>query len=139
MKISLFLKAGGLAGLIAAGLNILIYIGLVLFGGHQWEFLIVISILIASLLPNLLAGLAYFGVYRLDKWAVPILTIGVTAFVLISILPHFGIGPAPSPALSMLPAGFDRITVPLHIVFGLSAILIMPRLVVKMSEGKSGA
>lgn len=131
LKLALFLRAGIIAGVAAAGINILIYLSLVFFGGHNWTWMIVLSILFASLLPNLLAALAYFVLSRLTKFAFPLLVAGVVGFVLVSILPHLGIGPAPSPALSQLPAGFDLITVPLHIIFGLSAILIMPRLATK--------
>jgi hypothetical protein len=31
--------------------------------------------------------------------------------------------------LAALPEGFELVTVPLHIVFGLTAVLIMPRLI----------
>ena len=126
-----YLRAGLFAGLIAAAINILIYLALVFFGGHDWAVMIVLSILLASLLPNLIAALAYFLLSKYTIIAFPVLVVGVVAFVLISILPHLGVGPAPSPALSQLPAGFELITVPLHIIFGLSAILIMPRLLSK--------
>ena len=133
--VSDYLKAGLLAGAIAATVNILIYLALVLFGGPDWVTVIIVSILIASVLPNFLASLAYYGLSRLTKkWAYPLLVLGVLAFVLISILPHLGIGPAPSSALSLLPEGFDLVTVPLHIVFGLSAILIVPKLISKISS-----
>jgi hypothetical protein len=123
------LTAGLVAGLAAGVLNIVIYLVMIAFGGHDWSFLIVGSILIASLLPNLLAALAFFVLARLTKFARPIMTLGVVAFVLISVLPHLGIGPAPSPALAALPEGFDLLTVPLHLVFSLTAILLMPWLV----------
>jgi hypothetical protein len=124
-----YLKAGLVAGLVAAVLNVVIYSVLVVVGGHSWAGIVAGSILAASLLPNLLAAVLYFGLSRLTRQARLFLTIGVTAFVLVSILPHLGVGPAPSPALAALPEGFALVTVPLHIVFGLTAVLIMPRLV----------
>ena len=129
-----FLKAGLYAGLVAAALNILIYLVITMLGGYAWALVIVISILVASLLPNLLAALAYFGLSYVTDKARLLLTVGVIVFVLISVLPHLGVGPAPSPALSMLPEGFDIITVPLHIVFGLTAIFVMPRLLTRTSS-----
>jgi hypothetical protein len=126
-----YLKAGLLAGGAAALLNILIYLVIMRAGGHGFSGLIIGSILVASLLPNLLAALAYLVLSRLTRFSRPVLTLGITAFVLISILPHLGIGPAPSPALAALPDGFDLITIPLHIVFGLTAVFIMPWLVDK--------
>jgi hypothetical protein len=126
-----YLKAGLIAGLAAAIVNIIIYSGLVGLGGHDWVIVVAVSILAASLLPNLLAALVYVVLSRLTQYARPLLTIAVTAFVLVSILPHLGIGPAPSPALAALPERFDLVTVPLHIVFGLTAVFIMPWLVKK--------
>ena len=129
-----FLKAGTYAGLAAAILNILIYLTIIFIGGYEWNAIIVISILVASLLPNLLAALAYLALSYFTDKARPLLTMAVVVFVLISILPHLGIGPAPSPALSLLPEGFDIVTVPLHIVFGLTAIFVMPRLVARDAD-----
>ncbi|KAA3642981.1 MAG: hypothetical protein DWQ07_20885 [Chloroflexi bacterium] len=128
-----FLRTGLYAGLVAAVLNILIYLVITSIGGYGWAAVILVSILVASLLPNLLAALAYFGLSYVTSKARLLLAIGVTVFVLISVLPHLGIGPAPSPALSMLPEGFDIITVPLHIVFGLTAIFVMPWLLARSS------
>ncbi len=135
MKLSLkakqVLHAALMAGAAAAIVNILIYLIMIAVGGHDWSVMIMVSILMASLLPNLIAAVAYYGLSRLTDKARPILTIGVAAFVLISILPHLGIGPAPSPALAALPEGFDLLTVPLHIVFGLTAVTVMPWLASK--------
>ena len=119
-------RAGLAAGAAAAVVNIIIYLIMIGVGGHEWSVMIMGSILIASLLPNLIAALAYYGLARLTAKARLLLTIGVAAFVLISILPHLGIGPAPSPALAALPEGFDLLTVPLHLVFGATAVFIMP-------------
>ncbi len=124
-----YVTAGLLAGLAAALLNIVIYLVVAGAGGHGLELVVVGSILVASLLPNLLAALLYFILSRLTRHARPLLTLAVAAFVVVSVLPHLGIGPAPSPALAALPAGFDLVTIPLHLVFGLTAILVMPRLV----------
>lgn len=124
-----FLVGGLLAGLAAVILNILIYLIAITVGGHRWDLVTVGSILLASLLPNLLAAVAFYALARLTHWARLLLTIGVGLFVLVSVLPHLGVGPAPSPALAALPEGFDLVTVPLHFAFGLTAILLMPWLV----------
>lgn len=129
MPFARYLAAGLLAGLAAALLNILIYLVMISAGGHEWSPLIAGSILVASLLPNLVAAAAYFLLVRLVRPARLVLTVGITVFVLVSTLPHLGIGPAPSPALAALPEGFDLLTVPLHLVFGLTGIVFMPRLV----------
>jgi hypothetical protein len=127
-------KAGLIAGLVAAFLNIFIYLIMITIGGHYWDLMTAGSILVASLLPNLLAALFYFVLSYLTRRARTLLTIVVIMFVVISVLPHLGIGPAPSPALSALPEGFVLLTVPLHIVFGLAAIFIMPWLVAKKTD-----
>ena len=129
--ISKYLKAGLLAGLASAILNNVIYIVMIGIGGYDWVMIVAVSILMASFLPNLLASILYFILSRVTQKARLILTIGVVTFVIVSILPHLGIGPAPSPALTALPEGFDQVTIPLHFVFGLSAIFLMPWLVAK--------
>ncbi len=121
-----YLAAGILAGLASAVLNNIIYLFVINLGGHDWVPVVAISILAASFLPNLAAAVAYFILAMITQRARALLTIGITAFVLISILPHLGIGPAPSPALAALPEGFDLVTVPLHIVFGVTAVTLMP-------------
>lgn len=126
-----FLKAGLIAGLVSAVLNNIIYLIMIAVGDHRWMPVIAVSILVASFLPSLLASIAYFLLSRFTQRAWLIMTMGIVAFVLISILPHLGVGPAPSPALAALPEGFDLVTVPLHIVFGLAAIFLMPWLVAR--------
>lgn len=126
-----YLKAGLIAGLVSAVLNNVIYFIMIAVGGYEWVPVITVSIMVASFLPNLLASVAYFILSRFTSRAWLIMTIGIAAFVLISVLPHLGIGPAPSPALAALPEGFDLVTVPLHIVFGLAAIFLLPWLVAK--------
>ena len=121
-----YIAAGLLAGTAAFILNNIIYLIMTAIGGFSWDFLTAASIVLASLLPNLLAALAFFGLSRFTGRARLLLTVGVIVFVLVSVLPHLGIGPPPSPALETLPDGFDLVTIPLHIVFGLTAILIIP-------------
>jgi hypothetical protein len=120
------LAAGLLAGTAALILNNIIYLIMTAIGGFDWDLLTAASIVLASLLPNLIAALAFFGLTRFTQRARLLLTVGVIAFVLVSVLPHLGIGPPPSPALEALPDGFDLVTIPLHIVFGLTAIVIIP-------------
>ena len=132
-KIPAYLKAGLLAGLVAAILNNISYLIMTVIGGFTWLPVIAVSILVASFLPNLVAAVAYFTLSLFTKYAYLLLAVGVILFVLTSVLPHLGIGPAPSPALAALPEGFDLVTVPLHIVFGLTAISLMPWLVKRMA------
>ena len=125
-EILTYLKAGLLAGIVAAIINNIIYAVMITVGGFAWIPLIAVSILVASFLPNLIASVAYFILSLFSKQAYLLLAVGIIIFVLISVLPHLGIGPAPSPALAALPEGFDLVTVPLHVVFGFTAILLMP-------------
>ena len=126
-----YLIAGLIAGLISAVLNNIIYLIMISVEGYDWLPVIAVSILLASFLPNIVAALLYFLLSAINRRARLILTFGIVAFVLISVLPHLGIGPAPSPALAALPEGFDLVTIPLHLVFGLTAIFLMPWLVAK--------
>jgi hypothetical protein len=125
-RVGRYVGAGLLAGAAAAILNNIIYLIMIALGGFGWDPLTAVSIVIASLLPNLLAALAFFGLSRFTRRARLLVTIGVIVFILVSVLPHLGIGPPPSPALEALPDGFDLVTIPLHIVFGLTAILLLP-------------
>lgn len=133
-RLTSYLKAGLLAGLVSAILNNIIYFIMITAGGFGWVLVIAISILVASFLPNILASIAFWGLSKITHLARLILTIGIVVFVLISVLPHLGIGPAPSPALAALPEGFDLVTVPLHLVFGLTAIFLMPWIVSKNTD-----
>ena len=128
---SLYLKAGLAAGSAAALVNILIYLLLTAFGGHHWSILILGSVFVASFVPNLLAAAIYAILSRLVRPARTVLSVGIALFVLVSILPHLGIGPAPSGALAALPDGFDLLTIPLHLVFGLTALFLMPWIVAR--------
>lgn len=133
LKLSAYLRAGMLAGIGAALLNVVIYTIMVFASEYDMEPVVAGSIVAASLLPNLLAAVVYFFLRRFISPARLVLTAGILIFVLVSILPHLGIGPAPSPALSVLPEGFDLFTVPLHLVFGLSGIFLMPWLIERES------
>lgn len=101
------LLTGLYAGFVAASLNILIYLTIIWIGGYDSEMVVFLSILVASLLPNLLAAVAYYSLLRITTKARSLFTIGVGIFLLVSILPHVGVGPPPSPALSLLPENFD--------------------------------
>ncbi|HSH03646.1 MAG TPA: hypothetical protein VLL52_14090 [Anaerolineae bacterium] len=125
-----YLQAGLLAASAAALLNLTIYLTMMLTTNNPIDPLTLGSILIASFLPNLIATLALF---TLTRWlpiphARPLYTLGITLLVLSSILPHLGIGPAPSPALAALPPGFNLMTIPLHLIGGLFAIFVIPYL-----------
>ena len=124
-----FLRAGLIAGFVAAIINIAIYSIMMAANGMATELIVFGSILVASFLPNLLSALLYALLMRNVPRPRVFLTSAVIIFVFISILPHLGIGPAPTSALTALPEGFDVLTVPLHIVFGMTAVTILPALV----------
>ncbi len=92
-----YLGAGLLAGAAAVLLNNIIYLIMTALGGFPWDLLTAGSILVASLLPNLLAALAFFALARFTGRARLFLTLGVLVFVLVSVAPHLGIGPAAIP------------------------------------------
>ena len=59
-----YLAASLVAGAAAAILNNLIYLIMIAFVDSEWDLLTVVSITIASLLPNLLAGLLFWFLAR---------------------------------------------------------------------------
>lgn len=79
-----YLNSGLIAGLISAVLNNVLYIALIVAGGYDWVLVVAVSVLVASLLPNILASIAYFLLTQLTQKAWRILAIGVVVFVLFS-------------------------------------------------------
>lgn len=129
--LSRYVKAGLLAAGVSAIINVITYLIMINAGGYGWELMIVASVMVASLIPSLLGAAALFGLTRFTDYARSIYSLGVIALILVSVLPHLGIGPAPSPALAALPEGFDLMTIPLHVTAGLVAIFVIPWLVVR--------
>ncbi len=125
------MKAGLLASVVAAVINVITYLIMINLGGYGWEMMIVASVMVASLIPSLLGAAALFGLTRFTDWAWPVYSVAIVVLILTSVLPHLGIGPAPSPALAALPENFDLMTIPLHVTAGLVAIFVIPWLVVR--------
>ena len=132
--LSRYLTAGLLTGLIAGVINIITYLILIGLGGFAWDLLTVASIAVASLVPSLLGALVLFGLSRFLKKPRIWFSLVVVVLVMVSVLPHLGIGPPPSPALAALPEGFDLMTIPLHFTAGLLAIFILPWLVTRRGK-----
>lgn len=121
-----YVRAGLLASVVAAIVNVITYLIMINVGGHSWEMMVVVSVMAASLIPSLLGAAVLFGLTRFTDWAWPLYSVAIVVLILVSVLPHLGIGPAPSPALGALPEGFDLMTIPLHITAGLVAIFLIP-------------
>ena len=128
-KFGNYVRAGLLASVVAAIANVITYLIMIVVGGHSWEMMVVVSVMAASLIPSLLGATVLYGLSRFTDWAWPIYSAAIVVLILVSVLPHLGIGPAPSPALGALPEGFDLMTIPLHITAGLVAIFLIPWLV----------
>jgi hypothetical protein len=82
------------------------------------------SITGASVVPTIIGALCYFGLSRFTSKAKLIFTIAGIAFMLFSFL-----GPL-SPELpdgTPTPEGFAGLTLPMHIIAGLVAVIFIPK------------
>ena len=126
-----YVKAGLVASVVAAVINVITYLIMINLGGYNWEMMVVVSVMAASLIPSLLGAAVLFRLTRFTDWAWPVYSVAIVVLILTSVLPHLGIGPAPSPALAALPENFDLMTIPLHVTAGLVAIFLIPWLVAR--------
>jgi hypothetical protein len=92
------------------------------------EVINVVSITMASILPVLVGGLLYFGLSRFTPKATLIFIMAGILFTLVSLA-----GPM-QPQLAdgtPTPEGFAGLTIPMHIISGAVALLVLPRYVTK--------
>lgn len=119
------LAAAG-AGLIAALLNNAYGALFGLLTGNSHPLINVVSVSLASLIPMLVAGLAFFILHRLTARAAVLYALGAGVLAALSLA-----GPlaGPLPDGSQPPAFFAALTLPMHLIAGLVAIFGLPRLV----------
>jgi Family of unknown function (DUF6069) len=79
----------------------------------------IISITMTSLITSLIGGFVYMGLARLTARATTIFTVLGIGLAVLSSLPQF---------LQPLHPGFAAASVPLHLIVGVIAVLIIPRL-----------
>jgi hypothetical protein len=120
-----FLWAGTISGGAGALVNAVYFVGYRAATAYAGAEPTVGSTIVASLLPPVLAGLGYWLLSRFTRHATPIfvaLTWAITLATFESLL-HETLSDG-----SLKPAGFDALVLPMHVVVGGLAALIIPRL-----------
>ena len=117
------LARGLVAGLVSGGFNLLyffVYLSVTDLVVHQptWG-----SVSVSSLVPCLLGALGYSWLARRSERAESYFAVVVGAVVIASFA---GIFQATLPDGSLKPVGFDGLVMPMHVVVGLAAALLIP-------------
>jgi hypothetical protein len=120
-----FLSAGIIAGGGAALFNNLynsVYTSVTMFSIP--EIINPISILFASVIPLVVAAIVFFGLTKYSSKAYLIFAVGTALFSLLSIIGPLG---TQLPDGRLIPAGFAALTIPMHFIAGLCAVVIIPQ------------
>jgi len=124
-KFTRFLIGGLIAGIISAVLNNLYSVVYTLIIGHGASEIINIgSITGASILPTIVGALLYFGLSKFTTKATLIFIIAGIILAIISCAGAFGNELADG---TPTPEGFVGLTVPMHLIAGLVAVLFIPK------------
>jgi hypothetical protein len=122
------LTAALIAGLGAAVLNNVYGAAFTAATGNSLELIGPVSITLASLIPMLVAGVAYYVLARfVPSRANLIFVAGSLLLAALSLAGPLTIGQLPDG--STTPAFFLALTLPMHVIAGLVAALGLPRLV----------
>jgi hypothetical protein len=119
VQISSALLAGLIAGIASAVINNLYHALYVSATGNTFPELSLISIALVSLIPSVLGGLVYYALTRFTPRARLVFTVLGLAFAVLTIAPQF---------VQPLHPGFGWAIAPLHLIAGVSAVLLIPRL-----------
>ena len=121
MNIQNLMKTGVLAGLVAAVVNSVIFYASTYAGSISQTTLLpdgkplgIISVIVSSVLPGLVAGLFLYGISKFSKNPIRIFTNVSYVFLLISL-----IGPISAPNLAM---GMRITLIFMHLVAGITII-----------------
>jgi hypothetical protein len=128
-------SAGAAAGLLSALINnvyFAVYLGFSgsSFGEPSW-----LSVTLSSFFPSVLGGAGYAVLSRFSARARPLFAAVTSAIVILSFESVFR---DTLPDGSAKPAFFDLLVMPMHVVVGLAAILLVPRLSRSRSDQPRG-
>jgi hypothetical protein len=123
VRLTRFLAGGAISGLLSAVLNGLYFAMFRSATDYQGLQPSLASIAVSSLFPSVLASLGYFVLTRFVRRPTPIF-IGTT--LLITAGSFAGLPPASMPDGSAVPAGFLAAIVPMHLIVGGLAALVIP-------------
>ena len=123
-KLPKYIVGGVIAGLIVVVLNILWYFLYETFTGIPPAPIITVTgILFSSLIPPILAGVAYWFVSKKFKMGTVVFTIGTAVLVLLSCIPLFM---DTLPGSIPIPLGFKTLALPMHLIAGIVTLIAIP-------------
>src|SRR5688500_11760077 len=114
--------AAGLLSALFNDLSFALYLG---FSGSSFAEPSWLSVTLSSFFPSVLAGAGYALLSRFSAHARRLFVAVTSAIVILSFESAFR---DTLPDGSAKPAGFDLLVMPMHVVVGLVAILLVPRL-----------
>jgi len=118
-------SAGAAAGLLSALINGLYFAVYLAFSGSSFAEPSWLSVTLSSFFPSVLGGAGYAVLSRFSARARPLFVAVTSTIVILSFESAFR---DTLPDGSAKPAGFDLLVMPMHVVVGLVAILLVPRL-----------
>lgn len=119
VQVSRALTGGLIAGVVSAVIGNLyhaLYVGIT---GNTFPELSLLSITLASISPSVLGALVYYALNRISRHAQTIFTVLGLTFAVLSIVPQF---------IQPLHPGFGWAITPLHLIAGVTAVVLIPRL-----------
>ena len=81
------------------------------------------AITLASLFPCLIGALIYYGLTYYSEYPKVVYTVSGCVFLILSLLAPFSVF---MPDGSPIPPGFRELTLPMHLVTGVLALLVIP-------------
>jgi hypothetical protein len=118
-------SAGAAAGLLSALINGAYFAAHLIFSGSSFAEPSWLSVTLSSFFPSVLGGAGYALLSRFTRRARPLFVAITSAIVILSFESVFR---DTLPDGSVKPPGFDLLVMPMHVVVGLVAILLVPRL-----------
>ena len=125
-RIGRYLLGGLVAGIAAAVVNVGWYFVMKAAAGYDHPLHPTAgSAVVSSLVPCVLGSLFYYLLARFTAKATLIYSVVVAAIILASFIPAFFVRTLPEG--DPKPANFDLVVIPMHVMVGLAAVLITPR------------
>jgi hypothetical protein len=133
-ELSSILLDGVVAGVSSAALNALYFFVYPVLTGFRAQQPTLFSVVSSSALPLLVAAAGYFVLSRLTNQAA---TACVVVTLAVTVLSFEGVFRDVLPDGTSKPAGFDGLVIPMHVVVGAAAVLLLRRFARTHGGGRS--
>lgn len=117
--ITRFLTAGAISGIVSAVLANIYHAIQSNLSATNYTELNLVSITMASIIPNLIGSLAYLGLSRISARGTAIFIALGLGFAVLSSIPQL---------IQPLHPGFAAASIPLHLIVGVVSVVLIPRL-----------